>query len=192
LAGAWVWVWDWVHWHTSPRPRSPSSLHPPFTHYSFLPRSIVCGGQTSQHNPRFVVSHSTCPLLVLTLVREPVDELAWVFDGVQVTLGKRNLYVCGRTHTQRPCHLSARQKSEVGFRDRLMIPAPLHRAALARLVRAGKKPVSRVHCNGVRLSKVQGKLTLQSSGKTASLALCISLPPSHYVFRTHCRSPVVP
>jgi len=122
----------------------------------------------------------------------PVDELAWVFDGVQVTLGKRNLYVCGRTHTQRPCHLSARQKSEVGFRDRLMIPAPLHRAALARLVRAGKKPVSRVHCNGVRLSKVQGKLTLQSSGKTASLALCISLPPSHYVFRTHCRSPVVP
>jgi hypothetical protein len=71
----------------------------------------------------------------------PVDELAWVFDGVQVTLGKRNLYVCGRTHTQRPCHLSARQKSEVGFRDRLMIPAPLHRAALARLVRAGKKGV---------------------------------------------------
>jgi hypothetical protein len=60
LVWVWVWVWDWIHWHTSPRTRSPSSLHPPFTHYSFSPRSLVCGGQTSPHKPRLVVSHSTC------------------------------------------------------------------------------------------------------------------------------------
>ena len=60
LFWVWVWVWDWIHWHTSPRTRSPSSLHPPFTHYSFSPRSLVCGGQTSPHKPRLVVSHSTC------------------------------------------------------------------------------------------------------------------------------------
>ena len=71
----------------------------------------------------------------------PVDELAWVFDGVQVTLGKRNLYVCGRTHALRPDHLSWRQRSDAAFRDRLMIPAPHHRAALAYLVRAGSKGV---------------------------------------------------
>ena len=47
-------------WYTSPRTRSPSSLHPPFTHYSFSPRSLVCGGQTSPHKPLLVVSHSTC------------------------------------------------------------------------------------------------------------------------------------
>ena len=49
-----------IHWHTSPRTRSPSSLHPPFTHYSFSPRSLVCGGQTSPQKPLLVVSHSTC------------------------------------------------------------------------------------------------------------------------------------
>jgi len=38
----------------------PSSLQPPFTHYSFSPRSLVCGGQTNPHKPRLVVSHSTC------------------------------------------------------------------------------------------------------------------------------------
>jgi hypothetical protein len=43
------------------RTRSPSSLHPPFTHYyPFPPRSIACGGQTSPHKPRLVVSHTTC------------------------------------------------------------------------------------------------------------------------------------
>jgi hypothetical protein len=60
LVWVWVWVWDWIHWHTSPRTRSSSSLHPPFTHYSFSPRSLVCGGQPSPHKPRLVVSHSTC------------------------------------------------------------------------------------------------------------------------------------
>ena len=60
LVWVWVWVWDWIHWHTSLRTRSPSSLHPPFTHYPFPPRSLVCGGQTSPHKPRLVVSHSTC------------------------------------------------------------------------------------------------------------------------------------
>ena len=60
LVWVWVWVWDWIHWHSSPHTRSPSSLHPPFTHYSFSPRSLVCGGQTSPHKPRLVVSHSTC------------------------------------------------------------------------------------------------------------------------------------
>ena len=59
----WVWVWDWIHWHTSPRTRSPSSRHPPFTHYPFPLRSLVCGGQTSPHKPRLVVSHSICPPL---------------------------------------------------------------------------------------------------------------------------------
>ena len=63
LVWVWVWVCDWIHWHTSPRTRSPSSRHPPFTHYPFPPRSLVCGGQTSPHNPRVVVSHSTCPPL---------------------------------------------------------------------------------------------------------------------------------
>jgi hypothetical protein len=58
-----VWVWDWIHSHTPPRTRSPSSRHPPFTHYPFPPRSLVCGGQTSPHKPRLVVSHSTCPPL---------------------------------------------------------------------------------------------------------------------------------
>jgi hypothetical protein len=37
--------------------------HPPFTHYPFPPRSLECGGQTSPHNPRLVVSHNTCPPL---------------------------------------------------------------------------------------------------------------------------------
>jgi hypothetical protein len=63
LVWVWVWVWDWVHWHTSPRTRSPSSRHPPFTHYPFFPRSLVCGGQASPHKPRLIVSHSTCPPL---------------------------------------------------------------------------------------------------------------------------------
>ena len=56
-------VWDWIHSHTPPRTRSPSSRHPPFTHYPFPPRSLVCGGQPSPHKPRLVVSHSTCPPL---------------------------------------------------------------------------------------------------------------------------------
>jgi hypothetical protein len=60
LVWVWVWVWDWIHWHTSPRTRSPSSCHPPFTHYPFSPRSLVCGGQTSPHKPRLVISHSKC------------------------------------------------------------------------------------------------------------------------------------
>jgi hypothetical protein len=63
LVWAWVWVWDWIHSHTPPRTRSPSSRHPPFTHYPFPPRSLVCGGQASPHKPRLVVSHSTCPPL---------------------------------------------------------------------------------------------------------------------------------
>jgi hypothetical protein len=41
----------------------PSSRHPPFTHYPFPPRSLVCGGQTSPHKPPLVMSHSTCPPL---------------------------------------------------------------------------------------------------------------------------------
>jgi hypothetical protein len=57
------WVWDWIHSHTPPRTRSPSSCHPPFTHYPFPLRSLVCGGQHSPHKPRLVVSHITCPLL---------------------------------------------------------------------------------------------------------------------------------
>ena len=63
LVWVWVWVWDWIHSHTPPRTRSPSSRHPPFTHYPFPPRSLVCGGQPSPHKPRLVVSHSTCPPL---------------------------------------------------------------------------------------------------------------------------------
>jgi hypothetical protein len=63
LVWVWVWVWDWIHSHTPPRTRSPSSRHPPFTHYPFPLRSLVCGGQPSPHKPRIVVSHSTCPPL---------------------------------------------------------------------------------------------------------------------------------
>jgi hypothetical protein len=63
LVWVWVWVWDWIHSHTPPRTRSPSSRHPPFTHYPFPPRSLVCRGQPSPHKPRLVVSHSTCPPL---------------------------------------------------------------------------------------------------------------------------------
>jgi hypothetical protein len=63
LVWVWVWVWDGIHSHASLRTRSPSSHHPPFTHYSFPPRSLVCGGQPSPHKPRLVVSHSTCPPL---------------------------------------------------------------------------------------------------------------------------------
>jgi len=60
LVWVWIWVWDWIHWHTSPRTRSPSSRHPPFIHYPFSPPSLVCDGQTSPHQPRLVISHSTC------------------------------------------------------------------------------------------------------------------------------------
>jgi len=56
-----VWVWDWIHSHTPPCTSSPSSRHPPFTHYPCPPCSLVCGGQPSPHKTRFVVSHSTCP-----------------------------------------------------------------------------------------------------------------------------------
>jgi hypothetical protein len=59
LVWVWVWVWDWIHWHTSPLTRSPSSLHHPFTQYSFSSRSLVCGGP-SPHKSRLVISHSTC------------------------------------------------------------------------------------------------------------------------------------
>jgi hypothetical protein len=62
LVWVWVRVWDWIHSHT-PRTRSPSSRHPPFTHYPFPLRSLVCGGQPSPHKPRLVLSHSTCPPL---------------------------------------------------------------------------------------------------------------------------------
>ena len=58
-----VWVWDWIHSHTPHRTRSPSSRHPPFTHYPFPPCSHMCGGQPSPHKPRLVVSHSTRPPL---------------------------------------------------------------------------------------------------------------------------------
>jgi len=60
LVWVWVWGWDWIRWHTSPRTRSPSSLHPPFTHCPCPPRSLVCG-EPSPHRPRLVVSRSTCP-----------------------------------------------------------------------------------------------------------------------------------
>ena len=63
LVWVWVWVWDGIHSHASLRTRSPSPRHPPFTHYPFPPRSLVCGGQPSPHKPRLVVSHSTCPPL---------------------------------------------------------------------------------------------------------------------------------
>ena len=63
LVWVWVWVWDWIHSHTPPRTHSPSSRHPPFTHYPFPLRSLVCGGQPSPHKPRLVVFHSTCPPL---------------------------------------------------------------------------------------------------------------------------------
>ncbi len=63
LVWVWVWVCDWIHSHTPSRTRSPSSCHPPFTHYPFPLRSLVCGGQPSPHKPRLVVSHSTCPPL---------------------------------------------------------------------------------------------------------------------------------
>ena len=69
LVWVWVWVWDWIHWHASPRMRSPSSRHPPFTNYPFSPCSLVCGGQTSPHKPRLVVSHSTCPPLSCSPMR---------------------------------------------------------------------------------------------------------------------------
>ena len=48
--------------HSSSYAPSPSR-HPPFTHYPFPLRSLVCGGQPSPHKPRLVVSHSTCPPL---------------------------------------------------------------------------------------------------------------------------------
>jgi len=69
LVWVWVWVWDWIHWHASPRTRSPSYLHPPFTHYSFSSRSLVRDGHTSPHMPRLVVPHSTCPSLSRCLPR---------------------------------------------------------------------------------------------------------------------------
>jgi hypothetical protein len=53
----------WIHSHTPPSTRSPSSRQPPFTHYAFPRRSLVCGGHPSPHKPRLVVSHSTCPPL---------------------------------------------------------------------------------------------------------------------------------
>ena len=55
--------WDWIHSHTPPRTCSPSSRHPPLTHYPFPPRSLVCGGQPNPHKSRLVVSHRTCPPL---------------------------------------------------------------------------------------------------------------------------------
>ena len=51
LVWVWVWVWDWIHSHTPPRTRSPSSRHPPFTHYPFPLRSLVGGGQPSPRPP---------------------------------------------------------------------------------------------------------------------------------------------
>ena len=74
LVWVWVRVWDWIHSRTSPRTRSPSR-HPPFTHYPFPPRSLVCGGQPSPHKPRLVVYHSTCPPLSSTILLPPRAQL---------------------------------------------------------------------------------------------------------------------
>jgi hypothetical protein len=63
LGWVWVWVCDWIHSHTPPRTRSPFSRPHPFTHWSFPPQSLVCGGQPSPHKSLLVVSHSTCPPL---------------------------------------------------------------------------------------------------------------------------------
>ena len=43
--------------------QSPSSRHPPFIQYPFPSRSLLRDGQTSQHMPRLVVPHITCPSL---------------------------------------------------------------------------------------------------------------------------------
>jgi hypothetical protein len=43
--------------------RSPSPRHTPITQYPLPPRPLVCGGQTSPHRPRLVVSHRSCPPL---------------------------------------------------------------------------------------------------------------------------------
>ena len=71
----------------------------------------------------------------------PVEDLAWVFDGVQVSLTKRNLYVCGRTHTLTPQTQSTRQRAVSAFRERLLIPDPHLRSVLKSLVLAGSEGV---------------------------------------------------
>jgi hypothetical protein len=97
LVWVWVWVWDWIHSHTPPRTRSPSSRHPPFTHYPFPLRSLVRGGQPSPHKPRLVVPHSTCPPLsssphansfVLgTAVINTHSRAEWATSGMQRAAG---------------------------------------------------------------------------------------------------------
>ena len=64
-----------------------------------------------------------------------------MFDGVQVSLTKRNLYVCGRTHTLTPRTQSTRQRAVSAFRERLLIPDPHLRSVLKTLVLAGSEGV---------------------------------------------------
>jgi hypothetical protein len=45
--------------------RAPPCVKVPGSSRVPSPRSLVCGGQTSPHNPRLVVSHSTCSPLSL-------------------------------------------------------------------------------------------------------------------------------
>jgi hypothetical protein len=63
ICGAWVVAGSGFGIGFSPRTHFSSFRHPPFTHYPFPPRCLVCGGQPSPHKPRLVVSHSTCPPL---------------------------------------------------------------------------------------------------------------------------------
>jgi len=54
---------DTIEGPRAPAVKSGRIRDPPFTHYPFPARSLVCGGQPSPHKPRLVVSHSTCPPL---------------------------------------------------------------------------------------------------------------------------------
>ena len=78
-----------------------------------------------------------CRLRRPPVTQRECDHIGWVFDGVQVNLGKRHAFVRGRTHTAPPGDATTRVGTEADFRGRLMIPAPNHRSALRRLVAAG-------------------------------------------------------
>jgi hypothetical protein len=84
--------------YSSPRTRSPSSRHPPFTLYPFPPRSLVCGGQTSPHKPRLVVSHSTCPSIYILL--PPRAQLCIRYCRNKHTHSHLCIRYCSNKHTQ--------------------------------------------------------------------------------------------
>jgi hypothetical protein len=73
-----------------------------------------------------------------------------VCDGVQVNLSARHAYLSGRGHNLCPAWETTRVRVATGFRDRLLVPDPLHRQAIGQLLKAAGEGISMICSPAVR------------------------------------------